>query len=106
MNHFSKLIVVLRNGRTFHLHPKYSTLFYYENAYTVRERLGWYAQTKNEYDLLKSVVSYPNSSSLSTLSKLNDALKRSDVSSVSLVVGDTRQVVILEDYDILRFDII
>lgn len=52
------------------------------------------------------MVSYPNSSSLSTLSKLNDALKRSDVSSVSLVVGDTRQVVILEDYDILRFNII
>lgn len=106
MNHLSKLIVVLRDGRTFPLHPKYRTLFYYENAYTVRERLGWYAQTKNEYDLLKSVISYPNSSSLINLSKLNDALKRSDVSSVSLVVGGTRQVVILEDYNILRFDII
>jgi hypothetical protein len=105
MNHFSKLIVVLRDGRTFPLHPKYSVSFYYENAYMVRERLGWYAQTKNEYDLLKSVVSYSNSSSLSTLSKLNDALKRSDVSSVSFVVRGTRQVVILEDYDIIRFDL-
>lgn len=106
MSYVSKLVAVLRDGRTLPLSTKYRTSFYYENAYTVRERLGWYAQTKNEYDLLKSVVSYPNSSSLSNLSKLNDALTRSDVSSVSLVVGDTRQVVILEDYDILRFNII
>lgn len=105
MNHFSQLIAVLRNGRTFPLHLSYSTSFYYENAYTVKEKLSWYAKTKNKYDLLKSVVSYPNSSSLSNLSKLNNALKRSDVSSVSLVVRGTRQVVILEDYDILRFDL-
>lgn len=105
MNYISQLIAVLRDGRTLSLSPKYSTSFYYEDAYTVRERLGWYAQTKNEYDLLKSVVSYANYRSLNTLSKLNNALKRSDVSSVSIVVRGTNQIVILEDYDILRFDI-
>lgn len=106
MSYVSKLVAVLRDGRTLPLSTKYRTSFYYENAYTVRERLGWYAQTKNEYDLLKSVISYPNSSSLSNLSKLNDALKRSDVSSVSFVVKGTYTVIIVEDYDILRFDII
>lgn len=105
MSYVSQLVAVLRDGRTLPLSPKYQTSFYYENAYTVKERLGWYAQTKSEYDLLKSVVSYANSSSLGTLSKLNNALKRSDISSVTLVVRGTRQVIILDDYDILRFDI-
>lgn len=105
MSYISQLVAVLRDGRTLPLSPKYQTSFYYENAYTVRERLGWYEQTKNQYDLLKSVVSYSNSSSLGTLSKLNNALKRSDVSSVTLVVKGTSQIVILEDYDILRFDL-
>ena len=98
MNYIPQLIAVLRDGRTLPLSPKYRTSFYYENAYTVRERLGWYAQTKN-------VVSYANSGSLATLSKLNNSLKRSDVSSVTIVVKGTSQIVILEDYDILRFDI-
>ena len=106
MNYIPQLIAVLRDGRTLPLSPKYRTSFYYENAYTVRERLGWYAQTKNEYDLLKSVVSYANSGSLATLSKLNSSLKRSDVSSVTIEVKGTSQIVILEDYDILRFDIV
>lgn len=105
MSYVSQLVVVLRDGRTLPLSPKSRTSFYYENAYTVRERLGWYEKTKNEYDLLKSVVSYANSGSLGTLSKLNSALKRSDVSSVTLVVRGTGQKVILEDYDILRFDL-
>ena len=105
MSYVSQLVAVLRDGRTLPLSPKSRTSFYYENVYSVRERLGWFAQTKNEYDLLKSVVSYANSSSLGALSKLNNALKRSDVSSVALVVKGTGQKVILEDYDILRFDL-
>lgn len=105
MSYVAQLVAVLRDGRILPLSPKSRTSFYYENAYTVREGLGWYAQTKNEYDLLKSVVSYANLSSLGTLSKLNNALKRSDVSSVVLEVKGTGQKVILEDYGILRFDL-
>lgn len=53
MNYIPQLIAVLRDGRTLPLSPKYRTSFYYENAYTVRERLGWYAQTKMSMIYLK-----------------------------------------------------